>query len=75
MEYKIEKTLAEISSNATTAKRLTVIAWNGYPAKLDLRIWNRYAEEDRPGKGVTLSDDEAKTLLDALTAYFGKGKK
>ena len=68
--YQTERTLAEISSTGSSAKRLTVTSWNGNPAKLDLRIWRTDEEPAKPGKGITLTDDEAQTLLDALQGYF-----
>lgn len=69
--YKIQEQLAEISSNSKSAKLLTKISWNGGPAKIDLRIWvNDEAGEPKPGKGITLTDEEAAALSDALQAYF-----
>ena len=43
---------------------LRVVAWNGNQPKNDLRQWytNRIGEE-RCGKGITLTDEEAKELL------------
>ena len=52
--YQTERTLAEISSTGSSAKRLTVTSWNGNPAKLDLRIWRTDEEPAKPGKGITL---------------------
>lgn len=43
------------------------MAYNGYPAKLDLRKW----KDGQPLKGVTLSDDEARSLLEALQKVEG----
>ncbi len=68
--YQTERTLAEISSTGSSAKRLTVTSWNGNPAKLDLRIWRTDEEPAKPGKGITLTDAEAKTLADALNGYL-----
>ena len=68
--YQTERTLAEISSTGSSAKRLTVTSWNGNPAKLDLRIWRTDEEPPKPGKGITLTDAEAKTLADALNSYL-----
>lgn len=68
--YQTERTLAEISSTGSSAKRLTVTSWNGNPAKLDLRIWRTDEAEPKPGKGITLTDAEAQTLLDALQGYL-----
>ena len=53
MQYEVKKTIAEISSTGSTAKRLTLTSWNGNPAKLDLRIWRIEGNGDsQPGKGV-----------------------
>ena len=69
IQYTIEKTLAEIGSTSTSAKRLTLTSWNGRAAKLDLRVW-RTEPDEVPSKGVTLSDEEARILRDTLNAYF-----
>lgn len=66
--YNTEQTLAILSSTGTSEKRLTLTSWNGNPAKLDLRIWR--TDEEKPAKGVTLTDEEARTLYDALSRYF-----
>lgn len=65
--YNTEKTLAILSSTGTTEKRLTLTSWNGNPAKLDLRIWRTDESPPRPGRGITLTDEEARILADALT--------
>lgn len=70
-EYQIEKTLAELSSTTGgTRKLLTVTAWNGRPGKLDLRTWREVNGEQQPGRGVTLNEEEADTLLSALQDYL-----
>lgn len=63
--FQIEKTLAEIGE---AGKRLCLVSWNNNPAKLDLRKWK---DDGTPGRGMTLTNDEARELLDALTAYLG----
>lgn len=68
--YETVNVLAEISSTRSTAKRLTVTSWNNQPAKLDLRIWRNEAGETLPGRGVTLTIDEAKALEAALHNYL-----
>ena len=70
IDFRTEKQLAEISSTGSSAKRLTVTSWNGNPEKLDLRIWRTDEEPAKPGKGITLTDEEAKTLAAALNAYL-----
>lgn len=68
IDYIVERKLAEISRTGKTVKRLTLTSWNGNPAKLDLRIWN--LDEDKPGKGVTLTMDEAEALAKALNGFL-----
>lgn len=68
--FEIKKELAEISSNASSAKKLTLTSWNKGPAKLDFRIWLTDYDEPKPGKGMTLTDEEAQTLADAINAYL-----
>lgn len=72
IKFSVEKTLAEIGSTSRAAKRLCLVSWNGAPAKLDLRQWLTDDEtgSEKPAKGITLTDDEARLLLDALQAYF-----
>lgn len=66
----VQKVIVELSSAGNMAKRLTLTAWNGGAPKLDLRNWRLDANGDKPQKGVTLSDEEAETLLEALQNYF-----
>lgn len=66
IEFKVERMLAQ-STEGKTTKRLTVTSWNGAPAKLDLRIWH---EGEKPGKGVTLTDEEAIIFNTALNEYL-----
>ena len=72
--FEIERTLAEISSSGSTAKRLTLTSWNGDPAKLDLRVWRTGEEPPQPGRGLTLTDTEAAALAVALNAYLSGGQ-
>lgn len=62
IEYQIVEELADIGN-----KKLTITKWGSNPAKLDLRTWRT---ADQPGKGVTLSDEEAEALHRALGAYL-----
>lgn len=72
MQYEVEKTIAEISSTGSTAKRLTLTSWNGNPAKLDLRTWRTDGNGDsQPGKRVTLTEDEAAAVAAAISDYLG----
>lgn len=68
--FKIERVIAEISSTASTRKLLTLTAWNGNPAKLDLRVWRDTEDGRQPGRGVTLTEEEAAALLCGLADYL-----
>lgn len=70
MKCTTERVLAELSTTATSAKRLTLTGWNGKPAKLDLRVWRTDENELKAGKGITLTDAEARTLANALEDYL-----
>ena len=62
-DFEITEHVATLSeNNAGYTLELNKVAYNGYAAKLDLRKW----KDGQPLKGVTLSDDEARSLLDAL---------
>lgn len=69
-EFKVEKFLAEIGSAGENAKRLTLTSWGNRPAKLDLRVWRTGENPPKPGRGVTLSLEEAEALRDALNSYL-----
>ena len=66
-EFKIEKDLSPIG---TKGKALRLVSWGGREAKLDIRAWRQDGEEEKPGKGLTLSDDEARELVAALQKYL-----
>lgn len=68
--FEIIKELERISETAGTVKQLTLTSWNGNPAKLDLRTWRTEGGKLIPNKGITLTEDEARALTRALTAYF-----
>lgn len=45
---------------------VNLIRWNNNPAKLDLRSWP--PNHEKPGKGITLTDEEAQKLIEILQA-------
>lgn len=70
IDFTVEKVIAEISSTAISAKRLTLTSRNGRPAKLDLRTWHTDGAQDKPGKGMTLDAEEAEKLSEALSGFL-----
>lgn len=64
IKYEITEKLGVLSERGDWTKEINMVSWNERPAKFDLRDWNH--EEGRMGKGVTLTDEEAKNLIEAL---------
>lgn len=70
-KYNVEKLIAVIGRNPDgSVKKLALVSWNGHPAKLDLRSWFTEGDEEKPGRGLTLSGDEAAVLADVLLQYL-----
>lgn len=64
--YEITEKIAVLSGYGDTTKELNKVSYNGSPAKYDLRSWRRVNGEEKLLKGVTLTEEEAKLLKDAL---------
>ena len=58
-------------------KEINLVSWNGRPAKLDIRAWQR--DHAKCGKGITLTREEAEELVkllnEILRAKPGTSKK
>ena len=64
-KYEIIEELGVLSESAKGwTKELNRISCNGGAPKLDVRDWA--PEHEKMGKGVTLTDEEAKVLLELL---------
>ena len=68
--YKIHRTLVELDNNVEWHKLLTVTSWGSGSPKLDLRNWREDGDRLSPGRGVTLSIEEALVLREALDMYL-----
>lgn len=70
--YEITEHIATISENDNERFTLELnrISYNGAPAKLDLRRWDR--EKGMMLKGLTLSREEAESLSKVLTGIFSR---
>ena len=70
--YDIEEQIAVLSTSPKNGwqKKLCRISWNGRPAKLDIREWHPQKNYSgvRMGKGITLTDDEARLLRDTINS-------
>lgn len=67
IKYDIVEELGVLSESAKGwTKELNLISWNGGAPKYDIRDWA--PEHEKMGKGVTLSEEEAKKLIELLAA-------
>lgn len=70
-KYEITEEIGVISEGRQGwTKELNRISWNGGAPKFDIRDWA--PEHEKMGKGVTLTEDEAKELYDLLSGVFEK---
>ena len=60
LNYVVEEVLQEFPSSGPWHLALTKTSWNGRPAVLDLRRWDK--DYTRPGKGLTLTPEEYEQL-------------
>jgi hypothetical protein len=64
-KYEIVERIGVLSENAKGwTKELNKISWNGAAAKYDIREWS--PDHEKMGKGVTLTEEEAKRLKELL---------
>ena len=69
--YEITEHIAILSTNAAGwSKELNLVSWNGASPKFDIRDWS--ADNKRMGKGVTLTEDEARALMEGLQIALAK---
>ena len=69
--WEIRKRLGVLSTNEKTGwtKEANIVSWNNGPEKLDIREWN--PDHEKMSKGVTMNEEEAKTLQAMLSDLFG----
>ncbi len=66
-KYEIVKELGVISEAARGwTRELNLVSWNDKPAKYDIRDWA--PDHEKMGKGVSLTEDEMKTLIELFNA-------
>ena len=49
-------------------KEINLVSWNGADPKYDIRNW--HPDREKCGKGITLNEEEAHALMDALEEVF-----
>lgn len=64
--FEIEATIGVISTREDTgwSRELNLVSWNGENAKFDIRSWD--AEHRKMSRGITLTEDEARKLVELL---------
>lgn len=69
--YEIIEEIGKVGEPTTSGwfTRLNLISWNGGKPKLDIRSWNE--DMSRMGKGISLSENDAKDLAGLLNSYLG----
>lgn len=69
IESEIVIEIAVLSeSDSGYTKEINLVSWNGAKPKYDIRSWSPGRE--KCGKGITLTEDEAKNLFLALKNQF-----
>ena len=69
-KYEITERIAVLSQSPNGWERqLNMVSWNDREPKYDIRDWA--PEHEKMGKGVTLTEEEAKQLYKRLGEYFG----
>ena len=64
-QYEITEEIGVLSeSKSGWRKEVNRVSWNGAAPKLDIRDWS--PDHEKMGKGITLSTEEARKLLDML---------
>ncbi|MDD5852238.1 MAG: PC4/YdbC family ssDNA-binding protein [Galactobacillus timonensis] len=65
IKFEIINNIGVISSGSKGWKtELNVVSWNGGDPKYDIRAWNE--DHSMMGKGITLSEDELRSLYKLL---------
>lgn len=65
IQYEITEEIGVLSeSSKGWTKELNKVSWNGGAAKFDIRDWS--PEHEKMGKGVTLTEEEARKLYELL---------
>lgn len=67
-EYNITEKIAVLGKANDRTIEVNMVSWNGRPAKVDIRRWS----EDHAfmGKGIALTEEEAKALYEALKGRY-----
>ena len=72
MEFKITASIGTIGKPLMSGcqKEINMVSWNRREPKYDIRDWA--PDHDKMGKGITLTESEARELAKILTEYFAE---
>ena len=66
--YEVTERICVLSEGRSQTKELRRVSFRDGPARLDVRKWTLTGDDERMGKGISLTDAEAVALRDALNA-------
>ncbi len=61
-KYTVNEEMEVLGGNSKYRNVLSIVSWNGYEPKYDLRRW----KDDSPTKGIALTPEEMENLKKAL---------
>ncbi len=65
--FEVEEHIGIISTSSTGWKKeLNMVAWNGTPAKYDIREWDK--DHSHMSRGITMNKDEVKSLSELFNS-------
>lgn len=67
-EYEIVEPIAVLGKANDRTIEVNMVSWNGRSAKVDIRRWSE--DHTFMGKGIALTEDEAKALYMALKGRY-----
>ena len=70
IDYRIIRQLGILGEKDNITTELNIISYNNYKPKLDLRKWEKKGDTKLLQRGLTLTDEEAKLLYNALKDYL-----
>jgi hypothetical protein len=69
-EYEITEDIAILGEAYGRQLEVNMVSWNGKPAKVDIRRWSE--DHQYMGKGIAMTEEEAKALYKALKGRYEK---
>ena len=74
--FNIERNIATLSNKDNITKEFNLVKYKDLKnAILDIRKWDNSNNDKSMLKGITLTDDEARKLKDALIEYYNEKDK